>query len=296
MKPSINKIYLSLAARAFGSAGDAIMTCTPVYPPFTQVAHDAQMETKAVDHVLVDGVWTFDFEKMEAEVTEKTKIFILCNPQNPLGRSFNETEVIKVAEFCHRHDLVLISDEIHCDLVLNEEERPFFSALNLPELLREKLIVLQAPSKTYNIAGMGYAFAVIENDTIRRKYNAAKGHTLPEINCISFFTAEAAYKYGEPWRQELLSYLRKNRDTIAEFVKLEMPQVIMPTIEATYLAWMDCSALEYSNPATHLEKAQQLFVSDGAFFGSPQCIRFNYGCAHSRVLEGLEKIKKGFFS
>jgi len=287
-------VALSLAARAFGGPGKSVMTCTPVYPPFTQVASDARMDTIAIDHILVDGKWRFDFESMEQAVTKDTKVFILCNPQNPLGRSFTQEEVIKVAEFCDRHDLVLISDEIHCDLVLNEDEQPFFSALRLPEALRQKLIVLQAPSKTYNIAGMGYSFAVIENDSLRRSYNSAKGHTLPEINCISFYTAEAAYRHGEPWRQDLLKYLRKNRDTIADFVKAELPQVCMPNIEATYLAWMDCSALEYSNPAVYLEKKEQIFVSDGAFFGSPQCIRFNYGCAHSRVLEGLEKIKKGF--
>ena len=289
-------VALSLAVRAFGQPGDSMMTCTPVYPPFTQVGQDNDLITITVDHILVDGKWSFDFEKMEEAVTPKTKVFILCNPQNPLGRNFTKEEIVKVAEFCDRHDMVLVSDEIHCDLVLNEDEQPFFSAINLPENLRQKLIVLQAPSKTYNVAGMGYAFAVIENDTIRRQYNAAKGHTLPEINCIAFYTAEAAYNDCEPWRQELLAYLRKNRDTITDFVRSEIPQVIIPNIEATYLAWMDCSALEYSNPAHHLEVTEKLYVSDGAFFKVPQAIRFNYGCPHTRVLEGLDKLKKGFFS
>lgn len=289
-------VALSLAARAFGEAGDSIMTCTPVYPPFTQVAHDAKMETIAVKHSLVEGKWGFDFDAMEKAVTSKTKIFILCNPQNPLGRNFTEVEVIKVAEFCDKHNLVLIADEIHCDLVLNEDSQPFFSALKLPDYLREKLIVLQAPSKTYNIAGMGYAFAIIENDHIRRVYNSVKGHTLPEINCLSFYTAEAAYRNGEPWRLELIEYLQKNRNTVVDFVRSEMPQINIPDIEATYLAWMDCSKLEYNNPASHLEKSQSLFLSDGAHFGTSQCVRFNYGCPHSRVLEGLEKMKKGFFN
>lgn len=288
-------VALSLAARAFGSPGDAVMTCTPVYPPFLGVANDAKMETINVDHVFEDGKWKFDFEAMEQAVTERTRLFILCNPQNPLGRNFTEEEIIKVAEFCQRHGLVLIADEVHCDLVFNEEEQPFFSCLNLPERLRENVIVLQAPSKTYNVAGMGYAFAVIENDSLRRQYNSAKGHTLPEINCIAFYTAEAAYNHCEEWRQELLTYLRKNRDTVIDFVHSEMPQIIIPDIEATYLAWMDCKQLEYENPAMHLEKAAQLFVSDGAFFKAPRAIRFNYGCPHSRVLEGLEKMKKGFF-
>jgi len=287
---------LSLAARAFGEPGDSLMTCTPVYPPFLGVATDAKMETIAVPHVEVDGKWTFDWDAMDAAVTPKTKLFILCNPQNPLGRSFTRDEVLKVAVFCKKHDLVLVSDEIHCDLVFNEDVQPFFTALNLPEEFREKLIVLQAPSKTYNIAGMGYAFAVIENGTIRRKFTQAFGHTCSEVNCLAFYSAEAAYRHGEPWRQELLAYLQKNRDTVIDFVRSEMPEIKIPNIEATYLAWMDCSALGHDNPAVFLEKKNQLFVSDGSFFSAPQSIRFNYGCPHARVEQGLEKIKAGFYA
>jgi len=249
-----------------------------------------------VEHVEVDGTWTFDWEGMESAVTEKTKLFILCNPQNPLGRSFTKEEVTKVAEFCKKHDMVLVSDEIHCDLVFNEDERSFFSALHLPEPLKEQLIVLQAPSKTYNIAGMGYAFAVIENDSLRRKFNQASGHTKAEINCLSFYSAEAAYRHGEPWRQELIQYLEKNKNTVTDFVRNEMPELTIPNIEATYLAWIDCKSLGHANPSLVLEKNQSLFVSDGSYFGSAQHIRFNYGCPHARVLEGLEKVKKGFYS
>ena len=287
-------VALSLIARSFVAKGEAVMTCSPVYPPFLGVAHDAEAETIAVPHTLTDGQYTFDWEAMEAAVTEKTKVFILCNPQNPLGRSFTNAEVIKVAEFCHKHDLVLVSDEIHCDLVFNEDVQPFFSAIHLPEALKQKLIVLQAPSKTYNIAGLGYAFAIIENDSLRRKFNQTKGHTLPEINCIAFYTAEAAYRDGEPWRQELLAYLKKNRDTITDFIRNEMPYLSIPNIEATYLAWIDCSKLGLDNPAVYLEEDAGLFLSDGAYFGSPQHIRFNYGCPHERVLEGLAKIKTSF--
>ena len=187
-----------------------------------------------------------------------------------------------------------MSDEIHCDLVFNEDRQPFYSAIHLPTELKQKLIVLQAPSKTYNIAGLGYAFAIIENDSTRRKFNQAKGHTLPEINCVAFYAAEAAYRHGEPWRQELLAYLKKNRDTITDFVRNEMPYLSIPDIEATYLAWIDCEKLGLENPAEYLEKEAGLFLSDGAYFGSPQHIRFNYGCSHERVLEGLTKIKQAF--
>jgi len=285
---------LSLAVRGFVKQGEAIMICSPVYYPFLHVAKDADAETIDVPHVKVDGKFTFDWEGMEAAVTEKTKMFILCNPQNPLGRNFSQEEIVKVAEFCDRHGLVLVSDEIHCDLVFNEAEQPFYSALRLPEALQQKLIVLQAPSKTYNIAGLGYAFAVIPNDSIRRGFMSDRGCTLPEINCIAFYTAEAAYRHGEPWRQELLAYLRKNRDTFMEFTKSEIAGATTPDIEATYLGWMDCRAMGVSNPAAYLEKDAGLFVTDGAAFGGPGHIRLNYGCPHSRMLEGLEKIKTSF--
>jgi cystathionine beta-lyase len=287
-------VALSLITRAYVSAGEAVMTCTPVYPPFLGVAEDAKAETISVPHVLIDHKYSFDWAAMESAVTEDTKVFILCNPQNPLGRSFTKAEVTQVAEFCHKHDLLLVSDEVHCDLVFNEDVQPFFSAIHLAENLKQKLIVLQAPSKTYNVAGLGYAFAIIENDNLRRKFNQTKGHTLAEINCIAYYTAEAAYRYGEPWRQELLAYLKKNRDTITDFVRNEMPYLSIPDIEATYLAWIDCSKLGLENPAVYLEKDAGVFLSDGAYFASPQHIRFNYGCPHERVLEGLAKIKASF--
>ena len=287
-------VALSLVARSYVAEGEAVMTCSPVYPPFLDVAHDAKADTIDVPHSLTDGKYGFDWAAMETAVTSKTKVFILCNPQNPSGRSFTEKEVIQVAEFCAKHDLVLVSDEIHCDLVFNDDEQPFYSALHLPTKLKQKLIVLQAPSKTYNIAGLGYAFAVIENDSTRRKFNQTRGHTLPEINCIAFYTAEAAYRHGEPWRQNLLAYLKKNRDTITDFVRNEMPYLSIPNIEATYLAWIDCQKLGLDNPCLYLEKEASLFLSDGTYFGSPQHIRFNYGCPHDRVLEGLSKIKTAF--
>lgn len=285
---------LSLAARGFTQPGDALMICTPVYYPFLGVGNDAQIDTIAIPHIQQQGRWTFDFAAMEAQVTAKTKVFLLCNPQNPLGRSFTSAEIIQVAEFCQRHDLVLVSDEIHCDLVFNEAEQPFFSALRLPEHLRQKLIVLQAPSKTYNIAGMGYAFAVIENDSTRRTFNATRGHTLSEINCLAFYAAEAAYRDGEPWRQDLLAYLRKNRDTITDFVRNEMPGCSIPDMEATYLALVDCRGAGMENPSAYFEKDAKIWVSDAAPFGAPGQFRFNFGCPHARVLEGLEKIKVSF--
>ncbi len=281
---------LSLAVRACCKPGEAVMTCTPVYPPFIATHHDAHATLITVDHPLVDGIWTFDWEAMEKAVTPETKIFLLCNPQNPLGRVFSAAEVTKLAEFCETHDLILVSDEIHCDLIFDETATPHFSAVNLPETLAKRSITLLAPSKTWNIAGLGYAFAVIPDDTVRRKFTAARGHTLSEINALSYYAAEAAYRQGEPWRMELMNYLTENRDTLVDFINSRCPGLSTQPGEATYLAWIDARQMGVENPAQYFEKKAGLFLSDGAYFGWPGWVRFNFGCPRARMLDGLEKI------
>jgi cystathionine beta-lyase len=287
---------LSLAARAFCADGGELMTCAPVYPPFLGVHKDAEAKLVTVDHVFADGRWEFDWGKMEESVTEKTKAFLLCNPQNPLGRAFSEAEVVKLAEFCEEHDLVLVSDEIHCDLIFDEAATPHFSALNLPEHLAKRTITLLSPSKTWNIAGLGYAFAIIPDDTIRRRFSAARGHTLAEINALAYYAAESAYRDGEPWRKELIDYLKSNRDELVRFINEECEGLAIHPPEATYLAWIDARALGVPNPADFFEKEAGLFLSDGAFFGWPGYVRFNFGCPRSRMIEGLGKMKTAIAS
>lgn len=282
---------LSLAGRAYCKPGDAMMTCTPVYPPFIGVHHDAKVGLITVDHVLTDGVWSFDWEAMEKAVTPETKVFLLCNPQNPLGRVFSKAEIEKLATFCEAHELVLVSDEIHCDLIFDETATPHFSALNLPENLAKRCITLLSPSKTWNIAGLGYAFAVIPDNTLRRQFTAARGHTLSEINALSYYAAEAAYRDGEPWRQELVAYLKSNRDELVRFITEECEGLKVHAPEATYLAWIDARELGVENPANFFEKEAGLFLSDGAFFGWPGWVRFNFACPRARMLEGLGKMK-----
>jgi cystathionine beta-lyase len=281
---------LSLAARAFCQAGEAVMTCTPVYPPFLGVHHDANVALIKVDHRLTDDVWSFDWEAMEQAVTPATKVFLLCNPQNPLGRVFPKQDIERLAGFCETHDLILVSDEIHCDLIFDEAATPHFSGLNLADRFAGRVITLLSPSKTWNIAGLGYAYAVIPNDSLRRKFTAARGHTLSEINALSYYAAEAAYRHGEPWRKELIARLKQNRDRLVEFIQTRCPGLSVRPGDATYLAWIDAGGLGVENPALHFEKKAGLFLSDGAFFGWPQFIRFNFGCPRARMLEGLEKI------
>jgi len=282
---------LSIAARAFANPGDALMTCGPIYPPFLGVHKDAGINLIAVDHTIEDGKAGFDWEQMEAKVTPETKIFLFCNPQNPLGRVFPKADVTKLAEFCEKHDLIFVSDEIHADMIFDQEATPHYSAVRLPEEFQKRIITLLAPSKTYNIAGLGYSYAVMRDSGLRRKFTAARGHTLPEINCLSYYAAEAAYNHGEPWRKELMSYLRGNYDLLKSFMKETFPGVKTMEMEATYLFWMDFTEMGVKNPAQVFEEKAGLFLSDGAYFGHPGCCRFNFGSPRARIEEGLSKMK-----
>jgi len=287
---------LSLACRAFAQKGDAVMTCTPIYPPFIGVHQDAGLELITVNHTTTNGKAGFDWQAMEDAVTPQTKLFLFCNPQNPLGRVFTVDEVQQLAEFCDRHDLILVSDEIHADMIFDEQATPHYSALRLADEFQKRVITLLAPSKTYNIAGLGYSFAVIQDDSLRRRFMAARGHTLPEINCISYYAAEAAYREGEPWRLELMKYLKGNYDLVKSFMNEQFPEVDTMQMEATYLFWMDFRKMGIDNPAKIAEEQAQLFLSDGAFFGRAGCCLFNFGSPRARVIEGLEKLKSAFSS
>ncbi|MCA9043667.1 MAG: PatB family C-S lyase [Planctomycetaceae bacterium] len=282
---------LSIACRTFCEPGDAVMISSPVYYPFFDVASDAGAEVIDVPHIRDEVTWRFNWDAMEAAITPRMRVLILCNPQNPLGRAYTEDEIVQLAEFCAKHNLVLVSDEIHCDLILDPQQT-HFSTLRLPVEFRQQLVTLQAPSKTYNIAGLGYSFAVIENPETRRKFTKAQGRTLPEINLLALVAAEAAYRDGEPWRQELITYLRGNRDVLAEFIQNEISELTIHEHAATYLYWIDCSRLDICvKPSRFFAEQAGIFLSDGTPFGGPQHVRFNFGCPRDHMLKGLHAMR-----
>lgn len=281
---------LSLACRAYAKPGDQVMISSPVYYPFFHVAADAGAELIDVPHTRDESTWRFDWDAMEVAVTPRTKILILCNPQNPLGRVFSQSEIEQLADFCVRHDLILVSDEIHCDLIL-EPDQKHYTALRLPESFHERLVTLMAPSKTYNIAGLGYSFAIIKDPLLRKKFNGARGCTMPEINALAMYAAEAAYRDGEPWRRDLIDYLRQNRDTLADFVRQEMPVLKIHEHAATYLYWINCEQMNVSHPSQFFCDEAGVFLTDGTPFGSRQHVRFNFGCPRDHMLLGLQAMK-----
>ena len=283
---------LNLAAAAFGEPGDAVLAATPVYPPFMSAPKNAGRETIKVPLARhADGRYGFDWAAMERAVTPRTRLFYLCSPHNPVGRVFTRAELEEVAAFCERHNLILVSDEIHCDLIL--DDRPHVPAATLSPATAARTVTLMAPSKTYNIAGLTCSFALIADPKLRAGFTRAMAGIVPEMNVLGFAACEGALRDGEPWRQALLTYLRGNRDLIAAFVRQNLPGVIMTPCEATYLAWLDVSVHGLGSAGEFFEQ-HGLGLSDGIQFGAPpgQFVRFNFGCPRARLTEALARMKR----
>lgn len=283
---------LNITAQAFAQPGEEVLTLAPIYPPFMSAPANSGRVSVSVNLRLTAGRWEIDWAALEAAVTPRTKLFLLCNPHNPVARVWRRDELEKIADFCARHDLVLCSDEIHCDLVL--DDLPHIpTALLGPEVARRSL-TLMAPSKTYNVPGLGTSFAVIPDAQLRRQFVRATAGVVAEVTALGFTACEAAYRDGEPWRQALLATLRGNRDFLLEFVRRELPGVsIEAPIEATYLAWLNVRELNLPDPVAHFE-AHGVGLSDGAFFGAPKghYVRLNFGCPRATLATALQRMKK----
>ncbi len=286
-------VGLAQAATLAGEDGDEIMTFTPVYPPFLKVHKDARRSLVKVPLAVNCGRYTFDFDAMEAAVTPRTRMVFLCSPHNPVGRVWTRAELDALAEFCLRHDLLLISDEIHADLLLEPQTAPHTTALKLEGDIRSRTITLMAASKTYNIPGLGLCFAIIPDEKLRRRFQLTKNTFVAEISPLSFHATEAAFNQCESWRQSLCRYLRRNRDTIVHFLSENAPGVVMPHMESTYLAWLDVRALGLPQPASSHFEAYGLAMNNGADFGAPGTgfVRLNFGCPLSNLEEGLRRFK-----
>jgi cystathionine beta-lyase len=290
---------LNVAGHAVGAPGDAILCCTPVYGPFMSAPRHAGRETLTVpmrpDAPGHGARWEIDWAALERAVTPRTRQFFLCHPHNPVSRVFPRAELEQVAVFCARHNLVLCSDEIHCDLVL--DETPHVPAGALSPAVAARTITLMAPSKTYNIPGLGCSFALIPDAGLRTAFLRAMAGIVPDANVLGFVACEAALRHGEPWRQALLAYLRANRDFLFDYVRRELPGVTMARCEATYLAWLDVSALQLPAPATFFEQ-HGVGLSDGATFGAPagRFLRLNFGCPRATLAEALQRMRRALLS
>lgn len=286
-------VGLNVTAQAFAQPGDQVLCNTPVYPPFMTAPRNSGRETLTVPLALDTAArrWEIDFDAMERAVTPRTKLFFLCNPHNPVARVFRRDELERIANFCLRHQLILCSDEIHCDLIL--DDLPHLPTGTLGAEIAARTITLMAPSKTYNIPGLGTSLAIISDPKLRATFVRATAGIVAEVNALGYAACEAAYRSSEAWRQALLAYLRGNRDFIFNFLARELPGVkIEAPIEATYLAWLNIEALGFADPIGHFER-HGVGLSDGSFFGMPRgkYVRINFGCPRSTLAQALQRMK-----
>jgi cysteine-S-conjugate beta-lyase len=279
---------LNAACRAAGDVGDHVLSAVPVYPPFLSAPKNMRRELRTAPLQLDGERWTFDFEALEAAVTPKTRLFMLCNPHNPVGRAFSRQELEALAEFCLRHDLVICADEIHCELILEPGVEHLPIATLSPEVAAHTLTFM-SPSKTFNLAGIGVAFAIVSDDHLRRTFKKAIAGIVPHVNALGYTACLAAYRDGAEWHQALLDYLRGNRDLVFEAINAA-PDLSTTPVEATYLAWIDTRAAEIENPGEFFLQAG-VDMWDGVDFGGPGFIRINFGLPRSRLREGLRRIQ-----
>ena len=287
-------VALNVTAQAFAGPGEEVLTLSPVYPPFISAPKNSARASVSVPWALNAAArrWEIDWDALERAVTPRTKLFYLCNPHNPIARVWRRDELTRLGEFCVRHDLVLCSDEIHCDLILDAQLPHIPTAVLAPEIAA-RTITLMAPSKTYNVPGLGTSLAIIPDPTLRARFNRAGNGIVAEVTALGFTACEAAYRDCEPWRQELLAYLRGNRDYLLDAVARELPGVrVEADVEATYLLWLNVSALGLEDPIGHFER-HGVGLSAGEPFGAARGshVRLNFGCPRSTLHEAIRRLK-----
>ena len=280
---------LNVMCRSIGGDAAEVLSAVPVYPPFLSAPELARKRLITTPLVEEGGRYVFDLDSFAGAITERTEIFLLCNPHNPAGRVFTRDELVRLSEICEKRDVIICSDEIHSDLVLDMDKKHIPIA-TLGEDIARRTVTLMAPSKTYNIPGLGCSFAIIPDRDLRKSFLGAMEGIVPHINTFGYTAALAAYRDGKIWHEELLDYLRTNRDIVSLWIQ-DMGGLCMNHVEATYLAWIDMRQTGLLDPVQFFEGAG-VGLSDGAYFGSPGFVRLNFGCPRSTLTEALRRMKE----
>lgn len=283
---------LHVAVEALCAPHESVMTLTPIYPPFMSVAEHTGRTTISVPMAPPSADngqrWGLDIEAMERAITSETRMLLLCHPHNPTGRVWTQAELEALAEFVIAHDLLVCSDEIHCDLILTgEAHRPLASAV---PRIADRVITLWAASKTFNVAGLTCACAVIPNPALRQRFQAGCVGWMPSHNVFGMVATEAAYREGEPWRQALITHLSAQVERIAAYVE-RWPGVTFIAPESTFLGWLDVSASALGDdPQQYLLAHARVALSDGAAFGCPGFVRINFGTTADQLDAALQRL------
>ena len=276
---------LNLAGRAMGDPGQSILIPVPVYHPFLSVPLYTGKQGIFVNLVRHNGRWVMDMDRLEDAVQPSTCGLMLCSPQNPTGRAYHRSELEPLVDFCLRHDLTLVSDEIHCDLLLDANAGHVPTAALHDDL---RSISLFSPNKAYNMPGLGLGVAVIADPALRAAFEPEQSGLVPEISPLAYAAATWAYTDRSDWLAALTAYLARNRDLLQETVA-SLDGIKMTHVEATYLGWIDVRALALEAPNAHFERFG-LGLSDGDPFGGRGYQRFNFGCPRTTLEQGLARL------
>jgi cystathionine beta-lyase len=279
---------ITATCRAIGEIGEAVITSIPVYHPFHLAPGYVGKKLQTFPLIEVENRWTFDFDALEKAITEDTKLFMLCNPYNPAGTVFTKEELVKLAEICQKHNIIICSDEIHCDLILDENKKHIPIA-SLSQVTEDMTITLLAPSKTFNIAGLGCSVAIIPNPELRQKFNAAKDGFFPPLPRHSMVAAMAAYRDCEDWRLQLIDYLKANHDYMYQELNGYKGLKLLP-LEATYLGWIDARETGIENIQEVILKSGVRLMTGKTFMGDGY-LRLNFACPKSVLEEAVKRIK-----
>jgi cystathionine beta-lyase len=282
------------ALRGFVRPGQGVLVQTPVYPPILRAPGNHGLRRD--EHALTrgaDGRYAIDLDTFAAAFRPDTRAFLLCNPHNPVGRLYGRTELEGMAEVCLRRDVLIIADEIHCDLLHDGRQHVPIASLS-PDVER-RTITLMAPSKTFNLPGLKCAVAIIPDAALRERFAAAASDLVAKINVLGHAGAVAAYREGDAWLEALLAYLGANRDFLVRQVRTTLPGVAVAPPEATYLAWLDCrnAGAAARDPYTFFLERAKVALNDGATFGPGGAgfVRLNFACPRALLAEGLERMR-----
>ena len=280
---------LNLAVRAFSARDERSLAPSPIYPPFYKAAELAGRAQQKIPLVLKEGRWVMDLEAVESGMRGDEALLMLCNPQNPGGTVYRREELMAQLAFAERHDLIVCSDEIHSELILEPglAHIPFAS---LNDQAAQRSVTFISPSKTWNIAGLGASLAIIPNPELRRRFAMARMGIVPNVDVLALTAATAAWRDGEPWRQALIAHLQKQRSRLCNAINA-MPGLRVVPPEATYLAWVDASALPVNDPWHHFLQ-HGLAFSPGKEFGDSRFVRINFACTEATLTEAIARMQR----
>lgn len=289
--PAINMLI-----KAFAKQGDKVMMGVPVYHPFFEAIKNNGCKLIQSELKYENGSYSMDFHDIEEKMkSENIKLFIFCSPHNPVGRVWTIEELTRLGDLCVKYNVLIISDEIHCDLVYKGYKH--IPIASICKEYRDITATCVAPSKTFNIAGLQTASVIIANEELRAKFNSVlESNGLMGPNMFGIEATEAAYKYGEPWLDELLIYLQNNLNYLLEYMNEKMPRLRVVVPQGTYLVWVDFSDYGLNSTELHeilLEKGKVWF-NEGYIFGDAgkNFERINIACPREVLIEGLHRIEK----